>query len=65
MLSGAVTLVLGVMIWRQLPEAALWVIGTFVGIDLIFNGWSWGQFTPFTRDRAQSPTIPVSRLNDT
>jgi uncharacterized membrane protein HdeD (DUF308 family) len=40
-LSGVVTLVLGVMIWRQLPEAALWVIGTFVGIDLIFNGWSW------------------------
>ena len=40
-LSGVVTLCLGVLIWRQLPEAALWVIGTFVGIDLIFNGWSW------------------------
>lgn len=40
-LSGTVSLVLGVMIWRDLPEAALWVIGTFVGIDLLFNGWSW------------------------
>ncbi len=41
LLSGIVTLVLGVMVWRQLPEAALWVIGTFVGIDLIFAGWAW------------------------
>jgi uncharacterized membrane protein HdeD (DUF308 family) len=40
-LSGAVSLVLGVLIWKQLPEAALWVIGLFVGIDLLFNGWSW------------------------
>ena len=40
-LSGVVSLFLGILIWRQFPEAALWVIGTFVGIDLIFNGWSW------------------------
>jgi uncharacterized membrane protein HdeD (DUF308 family) len=40
-LSGIVTLILGILIWRDLPEAALWVIGTFVGIDLLFNGWSW------------------------
>lgn len=41
LLSGAVTLLLGILIWRQLPVAALWVIGTFVGLDLMFNGWSW------------------------
>jgi len=40
-LSGLVTLILGILIWRDLPETALWVIGTFVGIDLLFNGWSW------------------------
>jgi uncharacterized membrane protein HdeD (DUF308 family) len=40
-LNGAVTLALGVAIWRQWPEASYWVIGLFVGIDLIFNGWSW------------------------
>jgi uncharacterized membrane protein HdeD (DUF308 family) len=28
------------LIWRDLPEAAFWVIGTFVGIDLLFNGLS-------------------------
>lgn len=41
LVSGAITLVLGVMIWRDFPESALWVIGTFVGIDLVFNGVSW------------------------
>ena len=41
LLNGGVTLLLGVIINRQLPEAALWVIGLFVGIELVFNGWSW------------------------
>jgi uncharacterized membrane protein HdeD (DUF308 family) len=40
-LSGIVTFILGVMIWRQWPGSTFWVIGTFVGIDLIFNGFSW------------------------
>src|SRR5207253_4921622 len=41
LLNGVITLFLGILIWRELPEAALWVIGTFVGIELLFNGWSW------------------------
>jgi len=40
-LSGGISVILGLMIWRDLPEATLWVIGTFVGIELIFNGLSW------------------------
>ena len=39
-LNGAVTLILGVMIWRGWPSSGLWVIGTLVGIDLLFNGWT-------------------------
>jgi uncharacterized membrane protein HdeD (DUF308 family) len=38
--SGLITFALGVMIWRQLPASALWVIGTFIGVELIFNGVS-------------------------
>jgi uncharacterized membrane protein HdeD (DUF308 family) len=41
LLNGGVTFLLGVIINRQLPEAALWVIGLFVGIEMIFNGWAW------------------------
>jgi uncharacterized membrane protein HdeD (DUF308 family) len=41
LLNGSVTLLLGIIINRQLPEAALWVIGLFIGIELVFNGWAW------------------------
>ncbi|MEW6658952.1 MAG: HdeD family acid-resistance protein [Thermodesulfobacteriota bacterium] len=40
LLNGAVTLVLGILIWNRWPVSGLWVIGLFVGIDLIFGGWS-------------------------
>ncbi len=43
-LSGAVSFILGMMIWRQWPSSGLWFIGTFVGIDLIFHGISWLAF---------------------
>jgi uncharacterized membrane protein HdeD (DUF308 family) len=39
--NGALSLVLGVLIWRHWPDSSLWVIGLFVGIDLLVNGWSW------------------------
>ena len=39
--NGAINVVLGVMIWRQWPGSALWVIGLFVGIEMIFAGWTW------------------------
>jgi uncharacterized membrane protein HdeD (DUF308 family) len=40
LLNGVVTLVLGIMIWRRWPLSGLWVIGLFVGIEMIFYGWS-------------------------
>jgi uncharacterized membrane protein HdeD (DUF308 family) len=40
LLNGVVTLILGVMIWRRWPDTAFWVIGLFVGIDMLFAGWS-------------------------
>lgn len=40
LLHGVVNLILGISIWKQWPLSGLWVIGVFVGIDMIFNGWS-------------------------
>ena len=40
MFDGIVTLVLGIFIWMQWPSSAAWVIGTLVGISLIFSGIS-------------------------
>jgi uncharacterized membrane protein HdeD (DUF308 family) len=41
LLNGVVTLALGIMIWRRWPYDTYWVIGLFVGIDMVFAGWSW------------------------
>lgn len=41
LLNGVITLLLGMIINRQMPQAALWVIGLFIGIELLFNGWAW------------------------
>jgi uncharacterized membrane protein HdeD (DUF308 family) len=41
LVHGAVDLILGGLILSGWPESSLWVIGMFVGIDLIFTGWSW------------------------
>jgi uncharacterized membrane protein HdeD (DUF308 family) len=40
LLNGVITLVLGVLIWREWPLSGLWVIGLFIGIDMVFYGWS-------------------------
>jgi uncharacterized membrane protein HdeD (DUF308 family) len=40
LLSGAITLFLGILIVVHWPSSALWVIGTFIGVDLIFYGFS-------------------------
>lgn len=38
LLSGVATLVLGVLIWRQWPISGLYVIGLFLGINLVISG---------------------------
>jgi uncharacterized membrane protein HdeD (DUF308 family) len=39
--NGVITVLLGIAIWQQWPGSGLWVLGTFVGIDLIVNGATW------------------------
>lgn len=41
LLNGGVTFLLGLLINRQWPSSALWVIGLFIGIEMIFNGCAW------------------------
>jgi len=40
-LNGLITLVLGILILAQWPISGLWVIGLFLGIELIFYGGAW------------------------
>lgn len=39
-LNGVIALLLGISIAQSWPVSGLWVIGMFVGVDLICNGWS-------------------------
>jgi len=38
--DGIITLILAVMIWRTFPSSTGWVIGTLVGISMLFSGTS-------------------------
>jgi len=40
LLDGVVTLILAVLIWRTWPSSTEWVIGTLVGISMLFSGMS-------------------------
>lgn len=39
--SGIISLILGCLIWSEWPISGLWVIGLFIGIDLLIYGWTW------------------------
>jgi uncharacterized membrane protein HdeD (DUF308 family) len=41
LLSGAVSILLGVLIWAEWPLSGVWAVGTLVGINLLFTGWAW------------------------
>jgi uncharacterized membrane protein HdeD (DUF308 family) len=39
--SGVLSVILGVLVLMEWPATGLWVIGMFVAIELIFQGWSY------------------------
>ncbi|HET8733265.1 MAG TPA: HdeD family acid-resistance protein [Anaeromyxobacteraceae bacterium] len=39
--NGVVSALLGLLVWNGWPDSALWVIGMFVSIDMIFQGWNY------------------------
>lgn len=61
LLNGLISILLGVMIFRQWPASGEFVIGLFVGIDLIFAGFTWVMLSLGLRQLAKlsPPTTPV------
>ena len=63
--SGIISVLLGIMIIAQWPVSGLWVIGLFVAIEMIMSGWSYiflalaarraGEFIP---GQAPSQAVP-------
>jgi uncharacterized membrane protein HdeD (DUF308 family) len=60
LLNGAVSLMLGMLIYRQWPLSGLWVIGLFVGIDLIFNGLGWVMLATGLKRAGTAEETPTS-----
>jgi uncharacterized membrane protein HdeD (DUF308 family) len=40
-LNGLISALLGILILTSWPESSLYIIGLFVGIDLLFCGWTY------------------------
>jgi uncharacterized membrane protein HdeD (DUF308 family) len=38
LVGGIIGIILGVMIWQQLPSSAVWVLGLLLGINLVLSG---------------------------
>jgi uncharacterized membrane protein HdeD (DUF308 family) len=41
LVNGIVTLILGVLIWRQWPLSGLYAVGMLLGVNLVFSGVSY------------------------
>jgi uncharacterized membrane protein HdeD (DUF308 family) len=61
LLNGVVDVVLGFLIWNGWPESSLWVIGLFVGIDLIFHGVGWVMLGLGVRAYHAAPSVALTR----
>jgi len=57
--NGLVSIVLGMMIWNRWPASSLWVIGLFVAIDMIFEGWNYIMLGFLARKGAQVIAPPA------
>jgi uncharacterized membrane protein HdeD (DUF308 family) len=38
--GGIVSVILAVMVFNQFPVSAVWLVGTLVGISVLFNGFT-------------------------
>jgi uncharacterized membrane protein HdeD (DUF308 family) len=51
-LDGAVSALLGILLWVHWPSSALWFVGFAIGIGLIFRGWTWIMLALWLRQRS-------------
>lgn len=61
LISGAVALVLGILIWQQWPLSGLWAVGVLVGVDLLSTGASFVVLSMTIRrfNRIAQQPVPV------
>jgi uncharacterized membrane protein HdeD (DUF308 family) len=50
--GGVISLLLGIYIYSQWPFDSFFILGLFLGIDLIFTGWTWVMLALAVRNLA-------------
>jgi uncharacterized membrane protein HdeD (DUF308 family) len=43
-ISGLVSVVIGILLYGSLPWSGLWVLGTLIGVELLVQGVTWLMF---------------------
>jgi uncharacterized membrane protein HdeD (DUF308 family) len=62
LLNGVITLLAGIVIYRSFPEDSLWVIGLLIGLEMLFNGWTWIMLSLALRS-LRGPTAGTTSAN--
>ena len=52
--SGIVSVILGIMIWRQFPVSGAWAVGILFGVRLVLGGWTLIMFGSVARGAAKA-----------
>jgi uncharacterized membrane protein HdeD (DUF308 family) len=56
--NGLISIVLGLSLWSAWPASGFWAIGLFVGIDMIFDGWT--ELMLALHVRRNLPVVPAA-----
>ena len=54
LLSGIVAVLLGILIYKGWPWTGEVIIGLFIGIEMIFNGWYWVMLGNELKERCEA-----------
>jgi uncharacterized membrane protein HdeD (DUF308 family) len=57
--DGIVSLILGIFIWKNWPWDAKVILTIFIGIEIIFNGWTWIMLALSARQIPKAPVSPA------
>lgn len=58
--GGAISVILGLMLWNTWPASGLWFIGFCIGVDLIVEGVGWITLSLGATDRADASRLTMA-----
>jgi uncharacterized membrane protein HdeD (DUF308 family) len=57
--SSLISLALGIFIWMKWPSDAAWILAVYIGVEIIFLGWSWVMLAVASRSIPTTPAQPT------